>query len=266
VGQACRPDGWWSLEVASDGGQAGAAVKAANAAGTVTAAQVLDGHVTLEVECLDRVYLNGYVPNLQVGGQVVTFLTQHLGNPIPSPALFNPTGERFRAAVDRFAAANGVPVVRFDKDQRKAEVMRPYLEAAQAAGQPGVVAVGVAQEFQRVVSGSRRKTDKPGAVCYGFEKADRRVSCYYYFYVWDAEFGPGFVKICSYFPYPIKVWVNGHEWAKRQAAKQGVGLPSWPTGLPPPTIPSGCRPSAMRSAPPRSRRSSTAGWPACRCR
>jgi hypothetical protein len=212
------------------GRRARAAVKAANAAGTITAAQVLDGHVTLDLECLDRVYLNGYVPNLQVGGQVVTFLTQHLGNPIPSPALFNPIGERFRAAVDRFAAANGVPVVRFDKDQRKAEVMRPYLEAAQAAGRPGVVAVGVAQEFQRVFSGSRRKTDKPGAVCYGFEKADRRVSCFY-FYVWDAEFGPGFVKICSYFPYPIKVWVNGHEWAKRQAAKQGVGFAELANGF-----------------------------------
>jgi hypothetical protein len=36
-------------------------------------------------------------------------------------------------------------------------------------------------------------------------------------YVWDEDFGPAFIKICSYFPYPIKVWVNGHEWAKRQA-------------------------------------------------
>jgi hypothetical protein len=196
----------------------------------VTAAQVLDGHVTLDLECLDRIYLNGYVPNLQVGGQVVTFLTQHLGNPIPSPALFNPIGERFRAAVGRFATANGIPVVRFDKDQRKAEVMRPYLEAAQAAGQPGVVAVGVAQEFQRVFCGYRRKTDKPGAVCYGFEKADRRVSCYY-FYVWDTEFGPGFIKICSYFPWPIKVWVNGHEWAKQQARKAGIGFTELANGF-----------------------------------
>jgi hypothetical protein len=212
------------------GRRARAAIAAARAAGMVTVSQVLDGHVLLDLECLDRIYLNGYVPNLQVGGQVVTFLTQHLGNPIPSPALFNPIGERFRAAVGRFATANGIPVVRFDKDQRKAEVMRPYLEAAQAAGQPGVVAVGVVQEFQRVFNGYRRNTDKPGAVCYGFEKADRRVSCYY-FYVWDADFGPGFIKICSYFPYPIKVWVNGHEWAKRQATKQGVGFAELANGF-----------------------------------
>ena len=57
---------------------------------------VLEGHVVLDLECLDRVYLNGYVPKLQVGGQVVTFLTEHLGNPIPSPALFKRIGDGFR--------------------------------------------------------------------------------------------------------------------------------------------------------------------------
>jgi hypothetical protein len=48
----------------------------------VTVNDVLDGHVGLDLECLDRIYLNGYVPNLQVGGQVVSFLTAHLGFPI----------------------------------------------------------------------------------------------------------------------------------------------------------------------------------------
>jgi len=179
---------------------------------------LLDGHVRLDLECLDRVYLNAYVPNLQVGGQVVTFLTQHLGHPIPSPAIFTKIGDAFRAAVARFAADHEIPVVRFAKDARKAEVMRPYLDAAT---QPGVVAIGVAQEFQSVFSGYQRKTTTPGAVSFGFEKADRRVSVYY-FYVLDRDFGPGFVKLCSYFPYPAKVWVNGHEWAKRQAARHGI--------------------------------------------
>jgi len=214
------------------GRRAQTAIAAANAAGTVTVAQVLDGHVTLDLECLDRSYLNGYVPNLQVGGQVVTFLTQHLGNPIPSPALFGPIGDRFRAAVARFAEQHAIPVVRFATGQRKAEVMRPYLEAAAAAGRPGVVAVGVAQEFQRVFTGyDRGRTDgQPGPPRYGFEKAERRVSCYY-FYLWDADFGPAFIKLCSWFPWPVKVWVNGHEWAKRQATKQGIGFTELSNGF-----------------------------------
>ncbi|MEZ5086982.1 MAG: hypothetical protein R2722_12265 [Tessaracoccus sp.] len=87
--------------------------------GSVTVNDLLDGHVVLDVECLDRVYLNGYVPNLQVGGQVVSFMTQHLGQPIPSPAILEKMGTRFRRAVTAFAEASHVPVVRFGKHDRK---------------------------------------------------------------------------------------------------------------------------------------------------
>jgi hypothetical protein len=190
----------------------------AMAAAVCNVNDVLDGHVTLDLECLDRVYLNAYVPNLQVAGQVVVFLTQHLGNPIPSPALSAKIGNAFRAAVERFAATHQIPVVRFAKDARKQEVMRPYLKAAT---KPGVVAIGVAQEFQSVFTGYDRAAGKPGPPSYTFAKADRRVSVYY-FYVLDRDFGPGFIKLCSYFPYPAKVWVNGHKWAKRQAHAAGL--------------------------------------------
>ena len=92
------------------------------------------------------------------------------------------------------------------------------------------MAIGVAQEFQWVFTGYKRATDTPGAVNYGFDKAERRVTCFY-FYVLDEEFGLGFVKIASYFPYPAKVWVNGHEWAKRQAAKAGLGFTELANGF-----------------------------------
>ena len=86
---------------------------------TVTVNDVLDGHVGLDLECMDRIYLNGYVPNLQVGGQVASFMTAHLGYPIPSPAILEKIGTAFRRAVDRFADDNRIPVVRFGKDDRK---------------------------------------------------------------------------------------------------------------------------------------------------
>jgi hypothetical protein len=180
--------------------------------------QLLDEHVVLDLHCLDRIYLNAYVPTLQVGGQVVTFLTQHLGYPIPSPALFAPIGNRFRDAVKAFARRDSIPFFHFKKGQRKIDAMRPYLQAAQS---PGVVAIGVAQEFQWVMAGYNRATRNPGATLFGFHKAERRVTVYY-FYIWDQDFGPGFIKLCSYFPYPAKVWLNGHEWAKRQAAAEGL--------------------------------------------
>lgn len=187
-----------------------------------TVKELLEGHVTLEVESLDRIYLNGYVPRLQVGGQVVSFMTDHLGYPIPSPAIFEQIGTRFRGAVRRFAQTRGIPLIAFGKRERKIERMLPLLRTADKAGRSGVVAIGVAQELQNVFSASQRKTPT-GAPWFTFYKADRRVTCYY-FYLLDAEFGACFLKICAYFPYPVKLWCNGHEWAQRQATKQGIAF------------------------------------------
>src|SRR6185436_10496111 len=119
---------------------------------TVTVNDVLDGHVVLDMECLDRIYLNGYVPNLQMGGQVVSFLTQHLGNPIPSPAI------------------------------------------------------RMAQEFAPVYTATKH-TGQTSAVWFYYAVSQRPVSCYY-LYLWDNDFGPAFIKVCAYFPYPMKIWVN----------------------------------------------------------
>jgi hypothetical protein len=66
--------------------------------------------------------------------------------------------------------------------------------------------------------------------CFDFPKVDRRVSVYY-FYVLDPEFGPGFIKLCSYFPYPGKIWLNGHEWTKRQAQRVGLGFTELANGF-----------------------------------
>jgi hypothetical protein len=195
----------------------------------VTAGELLDGHTVLDIECLDRIYLNAYVPILQSSGQVVAFMTQHLGMPIPSPALMEKIGTKFRRAVESFASANGIPWVRFGKGDRKIDVMQPYLDRQAAAGRSGVAAVGVAQEFQRVWSAYQRDT-QAAAPQYTFAKADRRVTCYY-FYVWDEDFGSAFIKVCAYFPYPAKIWVNGHEWAKRQALKAGIGFTALSNGF-----------------------------------
>jgi hypothetical protein len=196
-------------------------------ASVVRVGELLDDHVVLDLECLDRVYLNAYVPNLQVSGQVVMFMRDHLGCPIPSPAIMTKMGERFRAAVTAYAQSADIPVIRFKADDRQIDVVRPYWQRATA---PGVVAIGVAQEYQRVFTAYQKPARDPAVKLFSFDKADRRVTVFY-FYVLDAEFGPGFVKLCSWFPYPAKVWLNGHEWAKRQAAKAGIGFTELANGF-----------------------------------
>lgn len=150
----------------------------------VTVNDVLDWPKLLEVDCLDRVHLTMSVPNLVVGGQVVSFLNQHEGMPVPSPALLERRGQAFRRAVMSFAEANDIPVIGFTGKkektrpgvladspwpQRKIDQVMPLMRKAAATGRSQVVAIGVAQEYQRVFTGTRSATDT-GAVWFTYQR------------------------------------------------------------------------------------------------
>jgi hypothetical protein len=196
----------------------------------VTAAEMVAGHVGLDISCVDRLYLNGYVAKLQTPGGVIYFFHDHRGKPIASPALFEPIGEKFRRDIKDWAQANGIPLIRFRAGDRKADVMAPYLDAAAATGRSQVAAIGCAQEFQLVWTARKRDTDPGACPQFSFTREQRRVSVFYV-YIWDSTMGSGFIKICTYFPYPVKAWVNGHEWAKRQAAAAGIGFTALSNGF-----------------------------------
>jgi hypothetical protein len=195
----------------------------------VTVNDVLDGHAALDLECLDRLYLHGYLGQLQVGGQVIQFLN-HRGYPVPSPVCLQQIGDAFRRKVASFAQANHIPVVPLKAADRNIEMMRPYLKKAAATGRSQVAAIGVAQETQRVFIARKRDTDPRKCPQFSFDKKDRRVTVFY-FYLWDAGFGPAFIKVCTYCPWPVKIWVNGHEWAKQQARKAGIGFTELSNGF-----------------------------------
>jgi hypothetical protein len=195
----------------------------------VTVNDVLDGHVQLDLDCLDRLYLHGYLARLQVGGQVIQFLN-HRGYPVPSPACLQQIGDAFRRRVASFAEANHIPVVPLKSADRNIEVMQPYLDAAARSGRSQVAAIGVAQEPQRVFISRKRDTNPAKPPQFSFDKKDRRVTVYY-FYLWDQGFGPAFIKVCTYCPWPVKIWVNGHEWAKQQARKLGLGFTELSNGF-----------------------------------
>jgi hypothetical protein len=229
----------------------------------VTVNEVLGGHVGLDIECLDRVYLNAYVPVLQSSGQVVAFMTQHLGLPIPSPALFDKIGQKFRRAVASFAEANDIPWVRFSKGDRKADVMAPYLKRAAATGRSQVAAIGVAQEFQRVWTAYRRETST-AAPQFTFAKADRRVTCSY-FYLWDEGFGPAFIKSVPTSPTRPRSGSTAMSGPSGRQSGPGSRSLSCPTASQPATTRPPCRRSATACSRAPSRCSPSGGSPASRC-
>lgn len=177
---------------------------------------LLEGHVRLEVECIDRMYLNGWIPRLSHGGGLRWFLSEHLGKPIASPALLGQIRRRFVERLQQYAEQRRIPIVRFKSGERKDE--RAKQMRRRRGVRDEVVFIGVAQEkamaFRAQLQQGSFEFSRDKAVCVN----------HYYFYLDDADFGPLFLKVCSYAPWGIKLCLNGHEWAKRQLAKQGVAF------------------------------------------
>ena len=192
-----------------------------------TAAEILKDHVTLEVECIDRIYLNGYIPTLQTGDNLVTFLAKHRNQPIPSPALLGKTSEEFRANIKRFATENAIPIIEFKRGQRKDEIALERRRAFTA--DEGIVFIGVAQEKASAFKATKQKTQR-GFINFHWDRQTVAVNHYYY-YLEERNFEPAFIKGCSYAPYGIRVYLNGHEWAKKQLVRAGIPFESLDNGF-----------------------------------
>jgi hypothetical protein len=160
-------------------------------------ADVLADHVRLEIECIDRMYLNVFVPELQRTGQVIGFLMRHRGFPIASTALVAPITRQFVSDIHDFAAAHDVPLIRFAKGQRKDDVMAAHL--ARFTGREGIVFIGVAQEKAHIFRTERRRNPVTGAA-YPWIVTATGIVNQYYFYGVDDDFGPFFIKVCAWFP------------------------------------------------------------------
>jgi len=193
-----------------------------------TVTEVIRDHVTLEVEGIDRMYLNVYVPQLQRELGVVGFLRYHRGHPIPSSALLAPISDAFIRSIDTFVKINGIPLLTFTKGQRKDNIAAEH--RARFDRPEGVLFVGKAQEKTPVFRTEKRRNPTTGQSYPWLVRSTAMVN-YYYFYCVDEDFGPFFLKFCSYFPYNAKLCLNGHEYVKRQLTKEGIAFEALDNGV-----------------------------------
>ena len=86
-------------------------------------------HVVLELECIDRMYLNAYVPQLTSEAGVAGFVRGHLGYRFASTKQVAEMTEAFVQSIMQFGLDHQIDLVRFKKGQRKDNVMRARLHA-----------------------------------------------------------------------------------------------------------------------------------------
>ena len=189
-------------------------------------ADVIAHHVTWELESIDRMYCNVYVPQLQREGGVAAFFREHRGYPFASSALMDPISKRFVAAIHTFVQVEGVPLITFPPDRE--DVAAAY--RADFRREEGVVLVGRAQEKTPVFRTEKRRNPRTGKRYPWLVRSTAMVN-HFYFYGVDRDFGPFFLKFATYFPYTAKLCLNGHEYLKRQLTRAGVAFEALDNGL-----------------------------------
>lgn len=195
-------------------------------------ATLLRDRVRLTCRSIDRIFLQAYMPKLQSVGQVCLFLNGQRGYRIPSSAAFGEIGRAYVSQIERWAEAHGVPIRHFAKHQNKEAIATPLMEAAAKDGGDGrVVLIGTAQE--KVAAWRSWKGEGQAHVPHPHMEWGRQMVLvnHYYFYLWDPEWGGAFWKTNAYAPYPIWLWLNGHEWAKRQLDKVGIAYEALDNGF-----------------------------------
>ena len=193
----------------------------------ITVAELLDGHLSLTLDSLDRLYLNGYVPKLQTGSQLVRFLEKRRNAQVCSPALLLRSGNAFREAVRQFASDLGLTIHTFAKKENKDQTAAS--SRASFRSPEGVYLIGSAQEKCSAFKGQKNRSET-GRISFDYSRQSVFVT-HYYFYLLDEDFGPAFIKVCTYAPYPIKVCLNGHEWLKKQLDKARIPFESLDNGI-----------------------------------
>ncbi|WP_030443784.1 hypothetical protein [Actinoplanes subtropicus] len=192
-----------------------------------SAGDVLNRHVSFEIESIDRMYCNVYQPRLQHPRAVAGFIRYHLGRPVISSTVLAPITEAFVTAIKTFACQGRIPIVDFVKGQRKDDVMHEHLAGFTA--EEGVLFIGRAQEKTSVFRTEKRRNT--AGKTYPWIVRSTAMVNQWYFYCVDTDFGPFFLKFSSYFPYTAKLCLNGNEYAKRQAVKAGIGFTALDNGF-----------------------------------
>ena len=193
-----------------------------------TVAEVLKQHVVLEVECIDRMYLNVIVGRLQILEGALRFIRQQRKAQVLSTNAVEPMTRAFVEAIEQFIQQHQIPLVTFEKGQRKDDVAARLRE--KFPHREGVVFVGKAQEKCTVYRTEKRHNPRNNTRYAWIVKSTALVN-HYYFYCVDEDFGPFFLKFCSYFPYNAKLCLNGHEYAKHQLERENISYQALDNGI-----------------------------------
>src|SRR5215213_8535797 len=171
----------------------------------------------------DRIVLNGYLERLQRPENISYFFRDVVGAPAVTPEVLTSRTAPYRAWVARYAAEHAIPLVAAPKGERKEDVVAPYYRQFEAA--EGVVAILTSTESGRTfVSYTPRYPPSGGDPGYRLLRPARKRFLHSYFYRLDPVLGPMSLRVGTFLPFTLAVFLNGHAFLAQELTRLGIGF------------------------------------------
>ncbi|HBT76622.1 MAG TPA: hypothetical protein DEB39_06775 [Planctomycetaceae bacterium] len=193
-----------------------------------TVEEIISQHTVFEIEAVDRMYLNLFMNRVQSERGTADFFINHRKEACATALVMSQMTRRFVKLVEDFAKNHDLEIVPFEKNVRKDDLAKQHLQ--QFPHEEGIYLIGKAQEKCKTFRTVTKTNPKTGKTYPHLIRTTVMVN-HYYFYGVDKDFGPFFIKFCSYFPYTGKVCINGNEYLKRQLENKGIAFEPLDNGL-----------------------------------
>ena len=168
--------------------------------------------IRFQYSCFDRILLHAALPLLIRPDRAHGFFTHHRNIYPVTKHVLHDISERYHQWVANQAERWSVEILN-DPDGRREDIMAPYFKRAKA---DQIVAIIKAREPANILTSYGRDG-------HGWHlDLVRRWVVQYNFYINDRDFGPMFIRMCPYFPFPARVCLNQHHWVAEQLRRRGV--------------------------------------------
>lgn len=185
--------------------------------------ELLGHHVQFTYTAWDRIVLNGYLDRLQRPENLVYFFREVVGVPAVTPEVLTSRTVPYRAWVADYAQDHGIPLVAAPKDLRKEDLVAPYYRRLKDS--EGVACILTSTESGRTfVSYTPRYPPPSRDTNYRLIHACRKRFLHFYFYVLDPVMGPLSLRVGTFLPFSLAVFLNGHSFLAQDLTRQGVGF------------------------------------------
>jgi len=172
--------------------------------------------ISCVLSCYDRIIISGTMPEISYSQGMTNYMYQNNVRIFDYPKFAEPFKETIRSNAERIAKEHGVEIEFIRKSGiRKESIISGKIE--KRGYHPGIVHIISAMEACNTYKPWHDKTTGKT-----FLKPDTSKCLHYYFYFIDEQVGLGYVRVPTWCPFRLQVYINGHSLLASELKQAGI--------------------------------------------